>query len=80
MPIPKTRASYSPSASATPRTCERKLRLLERQGPKELLECASLAYNTRHQHEVAQVLDGHLWEVAWADSWNFNPDGSLIID
>jgi hypothetical protein len=56
------------------------LRLLERQGPKELLECASLAYNARHQHEVAQVLDGHLWEVAWTDSWNFNPDGSLIID
>ncbi|MEM6560057.1 MAG: VOC family protein [Planctomycetota bacterium] len=24
--------------------------------------------------------DGHLWEVAWADSWKFNPDGSLILD
>lgn len=23
--------------------------------------------------------DGHLWEVAYADSWKFNPDGSLIL-
>jgi catechol 2,3-dioxygenase-like lactoylglutathione lyase family enzyme len=23
--------------------------------------------------------DGHLWEVAWADFWQFNPDGSLIV-
>ena len=23
--------------------------------------------------------DGHLWEVAWADSWEFNPDGSLVL-
>lgn len=23
--------------------------------------------------------DGHLWEVAWAESWEFNPDGSLVI-
>jgi len=23
--------------------------------------------------------DGHLWEVAYADSWKFNPDGSLIV-
>lgn len=23
--------------------------------------------------------DGHLWEVAWADSWKFNSDGSLIV-
>jgi catechol 2,3-dioxygenase-like lactoylglutathione lyase family enzyme len=24
-------------------------------------------------------LDGYLWEVAYADSWQFNPDGSLVI-
>ena len=24
--------------------------------------------------------DGYLWEVAYADSWKFNPDGSLVID
>lgn len=24
--------------------------------------------------------DGYLWEVAYADSWEFNPDGSLVID
>ena len=24
--------------------------------------------------------DGYLWEVAYADSWAFNPDGSLVID
>ena len=24
--------------------------------------------------------DGHLWEVAWAESWEFNEDGSLVID
>lgn len=24
--------------------------------------------------------DGHLWEVAYADSWQFNDDGSLVID
>lgn len=24
--------------------------------------------------------DGHLWEVAYADSWEFNEDGSLVID
>ena len=24
--------------------------------------------------------DGYLWEVAYADSWDFNPDGSLIIE
>ena len=24
--------------------------------------------------------DGYLWEVAWADFWQFNEDGSLIID
>ena len=24
--------------------------------------------------------DGYLWEVAYADSWVFNPDGSLVID
>lgn len=23
--------------------------------------------------------DGHLWEVAWAASWEFNPDGSLVL-
>ncbi len=23
--------------------------------------------------------DGHLWEVAYADSWKFNDDGSLVI-
>ena len=25
-------------------------------------------------------LDGYLWEVAYADFWKFNPDGSLIIE
>ncbi|MEM7681937.1 MAG: VOC family protein [Planctomycetota bacterium] len=24
--------------------------------------------------------DGHLWEVAWAESWKFHPDGSLVIE
>jgi len=24
--------------------------------------------------------DGHLWEVAWAESWEFHPDGSLVVD
>ena len=24
--------------------------------------------------------DGYLWEVAYADSWDFHPDGSLMID
>jgi catechol 2,3-dioxygenase-like lactoylglutathione lyase family enzyme len=24
--------------------------------------------------------DGYLWEVAYAESWEFNPDGSLVID
>lgn len=24
--------------------------------------------------------DGHLWEVAYADSWEFNTDGSLKLD
>ena len=24
--------------------------------------------------------DGYLWEVAYADSWEFNPDGSLAIE
>jgi catechol 2,3-dioxygenase-like lactoylglutathione lyase family enzyme len=24
--------------------------------------------------------DGHLWEVAYADSWQFNDDGSLVIE
>ena len=24
--------------------------------------------------------DGYLWEVAYADSWKFNPDGSLVIE
>lgn len=23
--------------------------------------------------------DGYFWEVAWADSWHFNEDGSLIL-
>lgn len=23
--------------------------------------------------------DGYFWEVAWADSWQFNQDGSLIV-
>lgn len=23
--------------------------------------------------------DGHLWEVAWAEFWKFNPDGSLVV-
>ena len=23
--------------------------------------------------------DGHLWEVAWAASWEFNADGSLVL-
>lgn len=23
--------------------------------------------------------DGHYWEVAWAESWEFNPDGSLVV-
>lgn len=24
--------------------------------------------------------DGHLWEVAWAESWEFKEDGSLVVD
>lgn len=24
--------------------------------------------------------DGYLWEVAYGDCWQFNPDGSLVID
>ncbi|MGD2027907.1 MAG: VOC family protein [Anaerolineales bacterium] len=24
--------------------------------------------------------DGYLWEVAYADSWTFHPDGSLVIE
>jgi uncharacterized protein len=24
--------------------------------------------------------DGYLWEVAWAESWQFNTDGSLVIE
>ena len=24
--------------------------------------------------------DGHLWEVAYGDCWEFNEDGSLVID
>lgn len=24
--------------------------------------------------------DGYLWEVAYADSWKFNDDGSLVLD
>ncbi|WP_299020095.1 VOC family protein [uncultured Photobacterium sp.] len=24
--------------------------------------------------------DGYLWEVAYADCWKFNPDGSLVIE
>jgi catechol 2,3-dioxygenase-like lactoylglutathione lyase family enzyme len=24
--------------------------------------------------------DGYLWEVAYAESWQFNPDGSLVIE
>jgi len=23
--------------------------------------------------------DGYYWEVAWAESWEFNPDGSLVV-
>ncbi|MEJ2448782.1 MAG: VOC family protein [Anaerolineales bacterium] len=23
--------------------------------------------------------DGYYWEVAWADFWQFNPDGSLVV-
>ena len=23
--------------------------------------------------------DGYYWEVAWAESWDFNPDGSLVV-
>ena len=23
--------------------------------------------------------DGYFWEVAWAESWVFNPDGSLVV-
>jgi len=23
--------------------------------------------------------DGHLWEVAWAEMWQFNQDGSLVL-
>ena len=73
-----------------------------------VLPALTLAYNTRHKHEVDQVLqlaqqaggtiekqpqiaswggysgyfadpDGHLWEVAWAESWDFNEDGSLVV-
>ncbi len=24
--------------------------------------------------------DGHLWEIAWSAAWEFNPDGSLVIE
>jgi len=24
--------------------------------------------------------DGYLWEVAWAQDWEFSPDGSLVIE
>ena len=23
--------------------------------------------------------DGYYWEIAWAESWEFNPDGSLVV-
>jgi hypothetical protein len=74
----------------------------------QLMPPIGLAYNTRHKHEVQEVLnlaqaaggtiekqpqdtfwggysgyfsdpDNHLWEVAWADTWKFHPDGSLIL-
>ncbi len=25
-------------------------------------------------------LDGYLWEIAWAESWSFHPDGSMVLD
>jgi hypothetical protein len=24
--------------------------------------------------------DGHLWEIAYGDCWQFNDDGSLVIE
>ena len=24
--------------------------------------------------------DGYLWEVAYADQWKFNPDGSVVVE
>jgi predicted lactoylglutathione lyase len=24
-------------------------------------------------------LDGYIWEVAWAETWQFNQDGSLVV-
>lgn len=75
---------------------------------RTIVPAVGFAYNTRHKHEVDEVLelarraggtiekmpeenswggyggwfsdpDGHLWEVAWAADWHFNPDGSLIV-
>ncbi|MFW6304012.1 MAG: VOC family protein [Candidatus Sumerlaeota bacterium] len=80
-----------------------------KESEKSLFNGITLAHNTRHKHEVDELLqraaeaggrmvkpaqdafwggysgyfadpDGYLWEIAWAESWQFNPDGSLVIE
>lgn len=37
------------------------------------------AYNF-YYHGYFTDLDGYLWEVAYGEMWQFNADGSLIIN
>lgn len=61
----------------------------ERHQVAEVLEAAERAGGTIEKHPEQTFWggysgyfadpDGHLWEVAWAASWTFNPDGSLAL-
>ena len=53
------------------------LKLAERAGGKVMKEAQDVFWGGYSGY--FSDLDGYLWEVAWADSWNFNPDGSLVL-
>lgn len=57
---------------------EKVLDLAERAGGR-ILKPAQTASWGGHSGYFADP-DGHPWEVAWADSWKFHADGSLVID
>ena len=53
------------------------LRLAEKAGGQIVKEAQDVFWGGHSGY--FSDLDGYYWEVAWAESWKFNPDGSLAL-
>ena len=57
---------------------EETLRLAEQAGATVVKPAQNADWGGYHGYFADP--DGYLWEVAWAASWEFHPDGSLVIE